>query len=67
MTDLFTKEMEVCFHKASGTEIIIERTEWFNGELHYKCLIPQKDDKGKWELCSATYAENEIKFNQSEK
>jgi len=46
MTDLFTKEMEVCFHKASGTEIIIERTEWFNGELHYKCLIPQKDDNG---------------------
>lgn len=62
MIDLFTKEMEVCLHKATNTEIIIRDTEWHKGQIHYNCLVPEKDHKGKLELCNATYGENEIEI-----
>lgn len=63
MTDLFTKQMEVAVHKETGTEILIENTEWYKGELHYNCLVPQKNDKGEWSFCNATYSESELSLN----
>lgn len=58
--DLFSKQMQVAIHNATQTEIIIQNTEWYKGEISYNCLVPQKDDKGKYSLCNATYCENEI-------
>lgn len=60
MADLFTKTMEVALHISSQTNIIIESNHWTNGELLYDCLIPQKDQKGNWVLCNATYNSNEL-------
>lgn len=62
MTDLFTKQYEICVHKASNTHILIIRTEWFKGELSYDCLVPMEEEKGRWELCNATYTEADIEI-----
>ena len=63
MPDIFSQhKMRVVLHIASQTDIIVERCVWIKNELHYKCLVPQKDEKGKYKLCNATYSENEIEL-----
>lgn len=62
MRTLFDKQMEICLHKYSQSEIIILSTEWHKGRINYRCLVPQKDEKGKCILCNATYDESEIEI-----
>lgn len=59
--ELFSQlNMTVALHKATQSEVIIESISWAKGEQHYNCLIPQKDEKGRWHLCNATYPDNEL-------
>jgi hypothetical protein len=60
MKDLFDIQMRPATHKATLTEIIIVSTEWYKGEINYNCIIPEQDEKGKWQMCNATYNENEV-------
>ena len=67
MADLFSKQMQVALHIASQTNIIIEKSYWANGELNYDCLIPQKDEKGDWVLCHATYRDIDVDVTKRSK
>lgn len=59
--ELFSQlNMTVALHKATQTELIIESVSWTKGEQYYKCLVPQKDEKGRWHLCNATYSDSEL-------
>ena len=62
--DLFTKQMQVGYHKETDSEIIIERSFWNKRILYYDCLVPEKDDKGKYHLCNATYTDLDLEFNK---
>ena len=59
--DLFTcVNGRPCIHLATETIIIIKSANWYNGNLNYNCLIPEINEKGKLEFCSASYSETEI-------
>lgn len=55
MKNLFN-QIRVVTHIKTDTEIIVLKSTWINGELHYDCLVPQGKD-----LCSATYSDKELK------
>ncbi len=62
MNDLFDKSLTVARHKLTQSDILIYKTVWYKGKVNYDCLVPQKDRKGKIELCHATYDETEIEM-----
>ncbi len=59
--DLFTSQpMKPILHVATNTVCLLKSVEWYNGELSYNLLVPQKDEKGVLHFCNATYSEREI-------
>ena len=63
--DLFNQnDRTIAIHRASKTAVIVKHPVWISGEMHYDCLVPQKDDKGKAVFCHATYSEQEISITQ---
>lgn len=62
--DLFTQDQKgrCCVHLKTETVCIVKKAMWYKGELNYKVLVPQKDEKGKPIFCDATYSEKEIQL-----
>ena len=64
MDDLFTDNQKgrIAVHLATDSLVIILFADWYKGGLHYKVLVPIKNEKDKPIFCNATYSENELEL-----
>lgn len=61
--DLFSSFIgTIATHIATETPVIIKSISWYKNQMDFDVLVPMMNEKGKVELCHATYSQNELEF-----
>lgn len=60
--DLFDIRSKRATHLLTGVAIMVVKSLWINGQLHFDCLVPITDDGVKWYFANATYSDLEIEI-----
>lgn len=60
--DLFSIKPTIVKHILTDTDVLAIRSVWIKGRLHFKCLVPQLDEKKNPYMASATYSDSELLF-----
>lgn len=66
MSDLFTVNTKgrIAIHKATNTMIIILGATWYQGQVNYDCVVPQRNGKQPI-FCNATYSSGEVELTEN--